>query len=108
MSDIMICCVIICILTDSQEVKIENESSSDGSLENSNGSDIEITENELAEEEWEEDFAARRLSFERKVDNNSHRKSFEARNLDWSASGQLCEKLMIEIKEKFADQSDEP
>ena len=65
----------------------DNSDLSDELLEISEGSEDEISPDQVDEEEWQDDTVARRISFERKLNNDLNRKSFEDRGLEWIVAG---------------------
>jgi len=99
LTDILVCCVINCMLYENEKIDIidndnknykfigDNSDLSDELLEISEGSEDEISPDQVDEEEWQDDSVARRISFERKLNNDLNRKSFEDRGLEWIVAG---------------------
>ena len=61
------------------------------------GSEGEISSEEIAAEEYLDDIVARRMSTERKFDNDMHRKSFLLRDMQYTVAGKFSAKLLIEV-----------
>ena len=62
-------------------------------------SEEEISSEEIAAEEYEDDIVARRMSTERKFGNDMKQRSFLERDMQYTAAGKFSAKLLIEVQE---------
>jgi hypothetical protein len=87
--DILMCCIINMVASEQLRNRIVQDADKSirylNQVSDSSGEESSDEEREAAA--WLDDDLARRLSFERKMDNATHRNSFERRGVNWEIAG---------------------
>ena len=112
-TDILVCCIILCMLYESKKIELTknvnqpftferkiltaNENLNDSSSSSDFILSDQDSEEALATEEYEDDIVARRISIERKFDNDMQRRSFLERDMAYTVAGRYCAKLLVEV-----------
>ena len=110
-TDIFICCIILCMLNESDKVVlqkfqiavIESSDDSNNSSSESQISDPDFDDEEIAADEFENDIIARKISTERKFDNDMQRRSFLEKDMAYTVAGRFSSKLLVEVEEILFD-----